>query len=213
MLVEQAKQFLESHELTPDQLHEAIHLFLIADGLKTGAFITAEDEEAPVIESLMNELNLAWRSKPLNNDGTGKSYTVANSQQLLDKYLAAERAMVERNSPALEADWERTNGQFLGYPASSVQAFEDQIRSGQWPHPFWTEIEAGKSVSDAIALAMEATDVIPSSTADTEVEQLGERIHELLDTIDPLLAPSFIQQRQRYLHEKRMENHDEHPTT
>ncbi len=203
--LELAKAFLREHELSSDQLHEAIHLFLIADGRKTGAFVTAEDAEAPALESLMDKLGLAWHSEPLHRDGTGKSYEVANSKERLAEYRAAKAAMVERNNPKLEADWERTNGEFLGYPPRAVDTFVTGVETGQWPHPFWTELEQGAAISDNVALAMEATDVIPASTADAEVERLGQEIRQTLDAIDPALAASLIEARQRYLQEKRTE--------
>lgn len=207
--IEIAKNFLKKHEheVTPFHLHDLIHIFLVGGGLKPGSFITANKDEVVRTNQLLGKLGLAKRDKPLtideNGKPSGKSYEIAQDQARIDDYEEAENKIPNTDNPILSTAWNRTNGEFLGYPQSSIDAYITYEQNYPIQHQFWQMIEKGATASDDIALAMEATDVIPVTPDDPDVAAWGKEIRAFLDEIDPTLSERFTQWGQHHINEER----------
>lgn len=203
LTIEIAKKFLQEHETTPFHLHDLVHIFLVGSGLKPGSFITANKDEVGDTDELLEKLGLAKHETPLTEHDGGKSYEIARDQARIDGYKEAESNIPNTDDPVLSTTWNRTNGEFLGYPQSSIDAYIAYEQHYPTQHQFWQLVEKGATVSDDIALTMEATDVIPATPDDPDIAAWGKEIRTFLNEIDPTLSERFTQWGQHHINEER----------
>jgi hypothetical protein len=208
--IKTAKAFLATHDVMPAHLHDIVHIVLVASGLKPASFIAAEQINVESTEELMKELHLVWREKPLTPDKGGKFYDITLNPDRLKAYLEQETKDLETTNPSprshgLTSEWDQINGEFLGYPQATIDAFSDYAAHLPTPHPFWLAVYDGTTVSDDLALTMEATDIVPATTDDPDVMAWGAKIRSLLDEIDPTLSERFTQWGQARINQERSE--------